>query len=183
MSNQLQIESYRISKWWQNHVFTEAWRDCHNRTIQACGTDRLFIQPNWLFMHKPVRMWHAYIKHRTFWFTYQNRLILYLEWCKHEILSNAYTKTFVICNAPSYCVNVFSVYRPTVFSGSRVCSATLFAVSRWKRACSRTANYGKECKVEDFLKIQLGVFIVFVNAHLDIQFFYFPEEPFSYLFL
>ena len=38
-------------------------------------------------------------------------------------------------------------------------------------------------KVEDFLKIQLGVFIVFVNAHLDIQFFYIPEEPFSYLFL
>ena len=27
-------------------------------------------------------------------------------------------------------VNVFSVYRPTVFSGSRACSATLFAVSR-----------------------------------------------------
>ena len=21
---------------------------------------------NWLFMQKPVRMWHAYIKHRTF---------------------------------------------------------------------------------------------------------------------
>ena len=127
-------------------MFTGAWRDCHNRTIQACETNRLFIQQNWLFMQKPVRVWHAYIKHRTFWFTYQNRLILYLEWCKQEILSNAYTKTFVICNAPSYCVNVFHVYRPTVFSGSRACSATLFAVSRWKRACSRTENYGKVSK-------------------------------------
>ena len=58
----------------------------------------------------------------------------------------------------------FSVYRPTVFSGSRACSATLFAVSLWKRACSRTGNYGKECKAEGFLKILLGVFIVFVKA-------------------
>ena len=41
---------------------------------------------------------------------------------------------------------VFNVYRPTVFSGSRACSATLFAVSRWKRACSRTENYGKVSK-------------------------------------
>ena len=74
----------------------------------------------------------------------------------------------VICKAPSYCVNVFHVYRPTVFSGSRACSATLFAVSRWKRACSRTGNYGKECKAEGFLKILLGVFIVFVKTPLKI---------------
>ena len=66
------------------------------------------------------------------------------------------------------CVNVFNVYRPTVFSGSRACSATLFAVSRWKRACSRTENYGEQCKAEGSLKILLGVFIVFVKAHLDI---------------
>ena len=59
---------------------------------------------------------------------------------------------------------VFNVYRPTVFSGSRACSATLFAVSRWKRACSRTENYGEQCKDEGFLKILLGVFIVFVKA-------------------
>ena len=43
-------------------------------------------------------------------------------------------------------------------------SATLFAVSQWKRACSRTVNYGKQYKAEGFLKIQLGVFIVFVKA-------------------
>ena len=100
-------ESYRISKWWQNHVFTGAWRDCHNRTIQTCGTSRLFIQPNWLFMQKRVWVWHAYIKHRTFWFTYQNRLILYLEWCKQEILSNAYTKTLktpYIFSEPTACL-------------------------------------------------------------------------------
>ena len=77
---------------------------------------------------------------------------------------------------------VFSVYRPTVFSGSRACSATLFAVSRWKRACSRTENYGEECKAEGFLKIRLGVFIVFVKGPLDILFFHFPDEPFFYLF-
>ena len=62
------------------------------------------------------------------------------------------------------CVNVFHVYRPTVFSGSRACSATLFAVSRWKRACSRTENYGEQCKAKGSMKILLGVFIVFVKA-------------------
>ena len=84
----------------------------------------------------------------------------------------------VICNAPSYCVNVFHVYRPTVFSGSRVCSATLFAVSRWKRACSRTENYGEQCKAKGFLKILLGVFIVFVKATFDILSLHFPDEPY-----
>ncbi|WP_308591725.1 hypothetical protein, partial [uncultured Prevotella sp.] len=71
--------------------------------------------------------------------------------------------TFVICNAPPNCINVFNVYRPTVFSGSRACSATLFAVSQWKRARSRAVNYSKECKAKGFQKIQLGVFIVFVK--------------------
>ena len=63
---------------------------------------------------------------------------------------------------------VFHVYRPTVFSGSRACSATLCAVSRWKRACSRTENYCKQCKAEGFLKMLLGVFIVFVKTLLKI---------------
>ena len=75
----------------------------------------------------------------------------------------------VICNfALPNCVDVFHVYRPTVFSGSRACSATLFAVSRWKRACSWTENYCKQCKAEGFLKILLGVFIVFVKTPLKI---------------
>ena len=85
--------------------------------------------------------------------------------------------TYVICNAPSYCVNVFSVYRPTVFSESRACSATLFAVSLWKRARSRAENYSKQCKAKGFLKILLGVFIVFVNASLDILSNHIPDEP------
>ena len=72
---------------------------------------------------------------------------------------------------------VFNVYRPTVFSGSRACSATLFAVSRWKRACSRTENYGEECKDEGSLKILLGVFIVFVKATLKNLSLHFPDEP------
>ena len=71
--------------------------------------------------------------------------------------------------SPPHCVNVFSVYRPTVFSGSRACSATLFAVSRWKRARSRAENYSKQCKAEGFLKILLGVFIVFVKTTLNIN--------------
>ena len=100
--------------------------------------------------------------------------------CQSEnIYSDKHKKhcgNIVICNAPSYCVNVFHVYRPTVFSGSRACSATLCAVSRWKRACSRTENYGEECKVEGSLKILLGVFIVFVKAHLDILSLHFPDE-------
>ena len=84
-----------------------------------------------------------------------------------------------ICNfAPQNCVNVFHVYRPTVFSGSRACSATLFAVSLWKRACSRTENYGKECKAKGFLKMLLGVFIVFVKAHLNILSLHIPDEPY-----
>ena len=45
-------ESYRISKWGQNHVLTEAWRKCQNRTIQTCWTNCLFIQHDWLFMQK-----------------------------------------------------------------------------------------------------------------------------------
>ena len=73
---------------------------------------------------------------------------------------------------------VFNVYRPTVFSGSRACSATLFAVSRWKRACSRTENYGEQCKDEGSLKILLGVFIVFVKTHLDILSLHIPDEPY-----
>ena len=71
---------------------------------------------------------------------------------------------------------VFNVYRPTVFSGSRACSATLFAVSRWKRACSRAVNYSKECKAKGFLKIQLGVFIVFVDALLKNISLHFLDE-------
>ena len=37
---------------------TEAWRDCQNRTIQTFLTNRLFIQLDWLFMQKSVRMWY-----------------------------------------------------------------------------------------------------------------------------
>ena len=44
-------------------MFTEALRDCHNRTIQTCETKRLFIQQDRLFMQKRVMMWYAYIKH------------------------------------------------------------------------------------------------------------------------
>ena len=89
---------------------------------------------------------------------------------------------FVICNfAPSHCVNVFHVYRPTVFSGSRACSATLFAVSRWKRACSRAENYSKQCKAKGFLKILLGVSIVFVKNPLDILSLHIPDEPFIFI--
>ena len=72
---------------------------------------------------------------------------------------------------------VFNVYRPTVFSGSRACSATLFAVSQWKRACSRTENYGEQSKVEGSLKILLGVFIVFVDAPLKNLSLHFLDKP------
>ena len=52
------LESYRISKWWQNPMSVEVWRDCQNRTIQTCLTNRLFIRLDWLFMQKSVRMWY-----------------------------------------------------------------------------------------------------------------------------
>ena len=43
-------ESYRISKWWQNHVFTETFRICHKWRILTRWTMRLFMQTDWLFM-------------------------------------------------------------------------------------------------------------------------------------
>ena len=33
----------------------EVWRDCQNRTIQTCLTNRLFMQSDWLFMQKSDR--------------------------------------------------------------------------------------------------------------------------------
>ena len=45
------LESYRISKWWQNHAFTEACRICHKWRILTCWTIWLFIQMCCLFMH------------------------------------------------------------------------------------------------------------------------------------
>ena len=44
-------ESYRISKWWQNGVLTEAWRDCHNQRVLTYYTNWIFIQIMRLFMH------------------------------------------------------------------------------------------------------------------------------------
>ena len=44
-------ESYRISKWWQNSVLTEAWRDCHNQRVLTYYTNWIFIQTMRLFMH------------------------------------------------------------------------------------------------------------------------------------
>ena len=44
-------ESYRISKWWQNSVLTEAWRDCHNQRVLTYYTNWIFIQIMRLFMH------------------------------------------------------------------------------------------------------------------------------------
>ena len=46
------LESYRISKWWQNHVFTETCRICHIWRILTRWMMWLFMQANWLFMQK-----------------------------------------------------------------------------------------------------------------------------------
>ena len=45
------LESYRISKWWQNHVLTEACRCCYKYLVLTCRTMWLFIQIHCLFMH------------------------------------------------------------------------------------------------------------------------------------
>ena len=45
------LESYRISKWWQNSVLTEAWRDCYNQRVLTYYTNWIFIQTMRLFMH------------------------------------------------------------------------------------------------------------------------------------
>ena len=45
------LESYRISKWWQNHAFTEARRCCYKYLILTCRTVWIFIQIHCLFMH------------------------------------------------------------------------------------------------------------------------------------
>ena len=44
-------ESYRISKWWQNSVLTEAWRDCHNQRVLTYYINWIFIQDMRSFMH------------------------------------------------------------------------------------------------------------------------------------
>ena len=46
------LESYRISKWWQNHLFTETCRICHIWRILTRWMMWLFMQANWLFMQK-----------------------------------------------------------------------------------------------------------------------------------
>ena len=46
------LESYRISKWWQNHVFTETCCICHKWRILTYWIMRLFMQTDWLFMRK-----------------------------------------------------------------------------------------------------------------------------------
>ena len=45
------LESYRISKWWQNRVFRETWGNCHNQCVLTYYTSWIFIQFVWLFMH------------------------------------------------------------------------------------------------------------------------------------
>ena len=46
------LESYRISKWWQNHVFTETCCICHKWRILTYWMMRLFMQMDWIFMQK-----------------------------------------------------------------------------------------------------------------------------------
>ena len=46
------LESYRISKWWQNHLLTETCRICHIWRILTRWMMRLFMQADWLFIQK-----------------------------------------------------------------------------------------------------------------------------------
>ena len=58
------LESYRISKWWQNHLFTETCRICHIWRILTRWTMWLFMQEDWLFMQKWID------KQNIFWTLY-----------------------------------------------------------------------------------------------------------------
>ena len=58
------LESYRISKWWQNHLFTETCRICHIWRILTRWTMWLFMQTDWLFMQKWID------KQNIFWTLY-----------------------------------------------------------------------------------------------------------------
>ena len=53
------LESYRISKWWQNHVLAEAWGSCHKWRILTCWTIWLFIQKKWI--DKQNIFWTLYL--------------------------------------------------------------------------------------------------------------------------
>ena len=55
------LESYRISKWWQNHVFTETCCICHKWRILAYWMMRLFMQMDWLFMQNLFVLFVFYI--------------------------------------------------------------------------------------------------------------------------
>ena len=48
------LGSYRISKWWQNHAFTEAWGNWCNQRVLMYYTDWLFIQAVCMFMRSRV---------------------------------------------------------------------------------------------------------------------------------
>ena len=70
------LESYRISKWWQNHAFTEACRICHKWRILSCWTMWLFIQMCCLFMHLCRSFIHiAYWEKLTRLFGFANQTI------------------------------------------------------------------------------------------------------------
>ena len=70
------LESYRISKWWQNHVLAEAWGSCHKWRILSCWTIWLFIQMCCLFMHLCRSFIHiAYLEKLNRLFGFANQTI------------------------------------------------------------------------------------------------------------
>ena len=82
------LESYRISKWWQNHAFTETCRICHIWRILTCWTIWLFIRIRCMFMHLCRPFIHiAYLEKLIRLYGYANRAFVICQ-TSYMILSN-----------------------------------------------------------------------------------------------
>ena len=120
MSNQLQIESYRISMrklrtfYWK---VTEFLNDDKITCLQ--GLDVIVI----------IELYRR-VKQTVYLYNKIGYLCRNLSGCGMHISSTELSNLRIKTGSSDIWSDVFHAYRPTVFSGSRACSATLFAVSR-----------------------------------------------------
>ena len=136
MSNQLQIESYRISM--------RKLRTFYRKVTEFLNDDKIMCLHR-LGVIVIIELYRR-VKQTVYLYNKIGYLCRNLSGCGMHISSTELSNLRIKTGSSDIWSDVFHVYRPTVFSGSRACSATLFAVSRWKRACSRTENYGKVSK-------------------------------------
>ena len=138
MSNQLQIESYRIS---MRKLRTFCWK-----VTEFLNDDKITcLQRLAAFAINGVYWRTEWCGYLCRWIDYLCKICLYYL-CFISIFHRHITKLYIAPWLSEACkpvlslyeelegvgnfqtIHVFHVYRPTVFSGSRACSATLFFV-------------------------------------------------------